>query len=404
MADRERFHLAAGVAATQDGALAALSAELIPVTLVGGAVGTAGLALSSGAWALGGGDPVASGPLVLAAAAAWTWLATAWARFSVERAVQLLAGRVGDPETVAARRGPAEVAAALAATPPLALLMALAVAADLLVLDRSLVGSLLALAAGLLLVVLGLLLPLGACALALGPDLPPLAALAAVLRGAVRGWASLLVVVVAHSLVLGCAGFVLGVVLFACPPLGLLALLWIPVQGAAGSIALVSLALGWSGGEAPETPPPPPAFTARPPAPPGWLLPAAGALARLAYGATLAAGPMTLAARGLALPVGTVAVAAGAIVAPWLAAAALLRHQLARHRRITLDDDGLRVDPGPAWPGRRVPWTRVRGARVREDGVALAVGWSELLVRLPADEVDPLLQWLAARGIRRSDA
>jgi len=397
----------AGKSAFAAGWLAALVwLELLLVTVAGAVTAAAGGLLQVLAWHLGLGDPLRQALLLFVAASLWTWLGAAWARFAVSRALDLLERRSDDasPERCEA----ATAASALAVTPALALVLVPSGALQLLGPGTTgthlAIFSLAALAFPVA-VVLGLLLPLGACALTLGRGLPPLAALAAVLRGALRGWLSLLVVVLAHTTIL-CVLVALSGLLVAAFPGGLLLwLVWIPFQGAAGSTALVALSLGWASSEAaPE--PWAPRWTAAPPPPPRWLLPAAGALLRVAFGATLATGPMAAAAGALALPVGALGVAAGVIAAPWLIGAALLHLQLTRHRSVVLDDHGLRLDVGPTWPGRRVPWTRVRGARARDDGVALVLRWSpsDVLVRLPGDQVDPLLQWLHARGVRRVDA
>ncbi len=346
-------------------------------------------------------------PRVLAACLAgaiWTWLVTGWVRASLGRALRV--GGVVPRETrfPRARFGPAEAAAALAATPVLTTVLLLPIGLQLLpglTLPVAFLFPLVAVGLAVTLVA-GLLPPLGACGLSLGFELPPLAALAIVARGARRGWRALLTVVAAHTL----SSFLVVLVTLALPPLAFIWLVWLPLQGTAGSLALLALAAGWARGAA-AADAGPVRFRARPPESPPWLLPAAGALLRVAYGAALAVWAVIDAAGRLGLSLGGISVALGAVFVPWLGGLALLRQHHLRHRRVDLDDLGLLLDAGPAWVGTRTPWSEVRGARARDDGVALVVGWSlvssVVLVRLPSDQVDPLLQWLDGRGVRRLD-
>lgn len=369
--------------------------------------------------------PLGMAIVACAAGAAWTWLVSGWVRASLGRALRLGGVVPRDTTFPRSRYASAEAAAALAATPVLTAVLLLPIVVQ--VVSRMGVQLVAPLLFPLMLVgvavtiVAGLLPPLGACALALGFELPPLAALAILARGARRGWRALLTVVVVHTL----AAFVVvgvGALALAFAPhrsawlVSLVALLGALLQGAAGALALVALAVGWarglSAGEVGEVGEAGEAggaarVRARPPDPPPWLLPAAATLLRVAYGAALAVWALIHAADRLGLSVGAVGVAIGAVAAPWLGGLALLRQHLVRHRRVVLDDHGLLLDAGPAWVGTRVPWAEVRGARARDDGVALVMRGglvpSDVLVRLPSEEVDPALQWLAGRGVRRVD-
>lgn len=85
----------------------------------------------------------------------------------------------------------------------------------------------------------------------------------------------------------------------------------------------------------------------------------------------------------------------------------LLHIHRARVRVVAVDWTGVTLDPQGGWPGRYLPWSRVRGFALEEDGVRLVIEgerlsrWLGPIVPAREREVHDLVEMLEKRGVER---
>lgn len=340
--------------------------------------------------------------LLVPGCAVWAWAACAWGRQAIRvMAVALL----GAPVIANGLGREVDATLHLAALPPLALAQGALFFAYRLVLAGSLsVAPIVLLVAAPLLALLGLVLVTGATTLALRMNLPPAPALVATARWLLGRWPQLLVLLLLH------AGLTLVVLALgrARPELWPWLLLWAPAQLLALAAGLVALALRWAEERRAVPAAEPHVLVASPV--PSRHGPVALLLLRLSTGACLAATEVAIAVKQAEVPWAerSEGLAAGAalVVVPAVVAATLLATDRLARRAVSLDADGLLLDPGEAWPGTRIPWAEAASARVHELGVAVRVapGTGTTSVLLPAapHEVPALLERLERHGVRQA--